>query len=262
MQTTFETILTKKYLLASLAACTAIILCANLIGEEIAILVGNLLYIPITGSFLVVAILVLARFGTSGYHGIAWVAFAGYAISWFIGEMLWVAQELYFQSDPFPSSSDLFYLAGYPFLFMFFMAYLQPVKGGITKKMVVFASVFSIGILIVGLYAILGQGHEDDLFMTALATSYPVFDSLILIPALIGVVLFFKGKVNFMWTLICFGVLSAFIADAAFLFDQNKDSYYTGNPMEIPFYWNYILLTFGLHSHLVLFQKGKKVNLS
>jgi hypothetical protein len=60
-----------------------------------------------------------------------------------------------------------------------------------------------------------------------------------------------------MWTLFCLGTISAFIGDAAFLFGQNESSYYTGNPMEIPFYWNYILLSFGVYSQLTLFQKAK-----
>lgn len=258
MQTGLETILTKKYLLASLATSSVIILLANLIGDEVAILVGNLMYVPIIGAFLALAILVLIRFGTVGYHGIAWVAFVGYAVSWSIGEMLWIVQELYLGIDPFPSSSDLFYLVGYPFLLMFFIAYLQPVKGGITKKMAVCASLISLGMLMLSFYITLGSDLDDDLFMTVLAASYPAFDSMILIPALMGVALFFKGKVNLMWTLFCFGTISVFAADTAFLFEQNKDSYYTGNLMEIPFYWNYILLTFGLYSHLKLFQKVRK----
>jgi hypothetical protein len=83
---------------------------------------------------------------------------------------------------------------------------------------------------------------------------------VIIIPALLGVALFFKGQVNFTWTLICIGTISVFVADTAFLFAQNEDSYYTGNPMEIMFYWNYILLAFGVYGHMKLFQKPKHDN--
>jgi hypothetical protein len=99
---------------------------------------------------------------------------------------------------------------------------------------------------------------NSDSFTLVLGAIYPIFDALVIIPALVGVSLFFKGKVNFMWTLFCLGTISAFIGDAAFLFGQNEDSYYTGNPMEILFYWNYILLSFGVSSQLALFNKTKK----
>jgi hypothetical protein len=132
---------------------------------------------------------------------------------------------------------------------------LQPVKTGITKKMFAASTIFAISILALGLYLTLGHGTADDLFMVIIATVYPAFDSMIIIPALLGVVLFFKGKVNLMWTLICFGAICVFAADTAFLFGQNVHTYYTGNPLEIPFYWNYILLSFGVYSHFRLFKK-------
>lgn len=257
MQSTLDTILRKKYLIGALVACTTVILVSNLIGKDMAILVGNLTYIPVAGSLLVLSLLILARFGTAGNHGLAWFSFAGYAVSWFIAEMLWIIQELYLKIDPFPSTADIFYLVGYPFLLLFFVAYFQPVRTAITKKMFIASLAFSIGILIPSLYLALGPDSDAETFEVVLGMVYPIFDAMVLIPALVGVSLFFKGQVNFMWTLFCLGTISVFGADAIFLFGQNEDSYYTGNPMEILFYWNYILLSFGVHSHLVLFQKAK-----
>lgn len=256
MQTLLDAILTKKYLVGALIASVVIVLSANAVGEETAILAGNFLYVPTAGALLGLAVVILGRFGLGGSHGLAWFAFLGYASSWFVGEILWLIQELYLKIDPFPSASDVFYIVGYPFLLMFFVAYLQPVRSAITKKMLIPASAFSIGILTLTLYLTVGT-ESGDVFSTVIAAIYPIFDSLVIIPALVGVALFFKGKVNFMWTLLCFGTISVFAADTAFLVGQNDDSYYTGNPMEILFYWNYILLAFGVHNHIVLFKKSK-----
>jgi hypothetical protein len=255
MQITLESILVKKSLIGSLIACTTIILILNLIDRDATILVGNLTYIPVAGSLLALSLLILARFGTIGHHGVAWFSFAGYAVSMFIAEMLWIIQELYLKIDPFPSAADIFYLIGYPFLLMFYVEYFQPVRNAITKKMFFSAFAFSIGILIPSLYITLGSMYDTQIFEVILGAIYPIFDAMILIPALIGVSLFFKGQVNLMWTLFCLGTISVFVADAAFLFGQNEDSYYTGNPMEIPYYWNYILLSFGVYSHILLFHK-------
>lgn len=256
MQTLLDILLTKKYLAGSLIASAAIVLSANAAGEETAVLVGNFLYVPVAGTLLILAAVILGRFGLGGSHGLAWFAFLGYALSWFVGEMLWLIQELYLKIDPFPSASDVFYIVGYPFLLMFFVAYLQPVRGAITKKMLIPASAFSVGILALALYLTAGA-ESGDVLSTIIAVIYPIFDSVVIIPALVGVALFFKGKVNFMWTLLCFGTISVFAADTAFLVGQNDDSYYTGNPMEILFYWNYILLAFGVYNHIVLFKKNK-----
>jgi hypothetical protein len=116
---------------------------------------------------------------------------------------------------------------------------------------------FSAGILIPTLYLALEPITNAEMFNVMLGSIYPIFDALVLVPALVGMSLFLKGRVNFMWTLFCLGTISAFIGDTAFLLEQNESSYYTGNPMEIPFYWNYILLSFGVYSQLTLFQKTK-----
>lgn len=258
MQTGLDVATTKKYLILALVACASINLISNFVGNDTAIFVGNVMYIPVAGSFLIVSMLMISRFGTSGNVGLAWVSFGGYAISWFIAEMLWIVQELYLRIDPFPSSADIFYLVGYPFLLMFFIAYLQPVRLAITKKMFIAASSLAMGILIPSVYLALEPSKSSDLLQHILSIIYPIFDALILIPALLGVALFFKGQVNFTWILICLGTISVFVADTAFLFAQNEDSYYTGNPMEIMFYWNYILLTFGVCGHMKLFQRSRQ----
>ena len=260
MQTTLDAILSKKYLIASLIVVSAVNLSANLISQDLATLVGNLGYVPITGAFLVLSILIAWRFGLTGNHGLAWFSFAAFAISWFIAEMLWIHEELVLKIEPFPSAADIFYIVGYPFLLMFFIAYLQPVKAAITKKILGISSAISIGVLVPSLYLVLGNGVNADPLNVILGAIYPVFDAMVIIPAIIGVVLFFKGQVNFMWTLVCLGTICLFAADTAFLFGQNEDSYYTGNPAEILFYWNYVLLAFGVHNHLSIFKKEKKPN--
>jgi hypothetical protein len=258
MQTGLDTVTTKKYLILALVACAFVTLVSNFIGNDVAIFVGNLMYVPVSGALLIMSVLMISRFGMSGNIGLAWVSFGGYAISWFIAEMLWVVQEMYLKIDPFPSSADIFYIVGYPFLLMFFIAYLQPVRLAITKKMLVTSSSLAVGTLIPSMHLALEPSSSSDLLQSILSIIYPIFDAVIIIPALLGVALFFKGQVNFTWTLICLGTISVFVADTAFLFAQNEDSYYTGNPMEIMFYWSYILLTFGVSGHMKLFQRSKQ----
>ncbi len=257
MQTHLDSLLTKKYLIAALAASASVNLVSNLLGKDATILVGNYSYIPITGSLMVLSLMMIVRYGMSGQHALAWFAFGSYAVCSFIAETLWLVQELYLKVETFPSTPDIFYLVSYPFLLMFFVAYFQPVRSAITKKMLTAPILFSIAILAVGIAFTTGAGSDLTLFKTALGTSYQIFDAIVIIPALVGVSLFFKGKVNLMWTLFCFGMVLVFVADTAFLFAQNDGSYYTGNPMEVLFSWNYILMAFGVYSHLSMFGKPK-----
>lgn len=255
MITTLEKIQKQRFLLSSIIIIAAINVISNFYGEEVAVLVGNFSYIPVTIGLLLVSFLVLKRFGISGQHGLAWIGLVGFSISWFFAEMTWITEEVFLNVKPFPSIADVFYLLGYPFLFMFLIYYLVPFKSAINKKMTISAILIAIAILIPSLYCSLTKTEPDGFFEFMLALLYPISDAIMIIPALIGIALFFKGEVNFMWTLVCLGILSVFIADAAFFLAQFDDTYYTGSPMEILFLWTYIFLSFGVYNQFSVFQK-------
>ena len=233
----------------------AINLIANYFGEETATIVGNFMYIPAAGSLLAVSIIVLQRLGTSGKHGTALIALVGFAICWFFAEIIWILQEIYFKIDPFPSTADLFYLVGYPFLLMFVISYLEPLKDGITKEILALAILAAIIVLVSSLYVVFNEDEELSNYEFALLAGYPIADAIVLVPALLGVILFFKGKVNFMWTLFFVGIISLYVADTTFLYTQLEDTYYTGHPLEMLFHWMYFLMAFGIYDYMKLFKK-------
>ena len=90
--------------------------------------------------------------------------------------------------------------------------------------------------------------------------SYPILDSIILIPALIGVILFFKGGVNFMVSLLCLGIISQIIGDNSILFLSLQNIYYPGHLAEVLFLWTYALFAFGLSNHIGLFNEKSDSN--
>ena len=104
-----ERIGSQKFLILSLVASGLIIIGANAFGQEIAILAGNYLYIPITGIFVVLSIMISLRYRTKGVHGKAWFLFAIFACSWFIAEMTWLVLEEVLEIDPYPSIGDVFF---------------------------------------------------------------------------------------------------------------------------------------------------------
>ncbi|MBM3910088.1 MAG: hypothetical protein FJ356_00365 [Thaumarchaeota archaeon] len=233
----------------------AVNLIANYFGEDIAVIVGNLMYIPAAGTLLVVTVIVLKRLGTSGKHGTALIALVGFSITWFCAEMTWMLDEIYFEIDPFPSTADLFYLVGYPFLLMFLISYLEPLKEGISKEVLGLAILAAVILLASSLYVVFIGDEELSNYEFALLAGYPIADAIVLVPSLLGVILFFKGKINFMWSLVFVGVISLYVADTTFLYTQLEDSYYTGHPLEMLFHFMYFLIAFGIYDYMKIFKK-------
>jgi len=254
MQTLLEKINRHKFLLSSLLSTGFIMFLANLFADETRTLVTDLLFIPVPGALIILSIIIAMRFRGSGKHGKAWIVFTIFAISWFTAEQIWLVYELIYEIDPWPSIADFFYLSGYPFLFAFSILYLLPVRKAISKNLVIYSLLITVAILIPTFSLVYQTNYSENYLEVALAASYPVLDALLLCPALIGVTLFFKGKVNFLWSLICLGMALNVIADTGFLMLSMDDSYYTGHPIDLLYLWAYIIFAFGVYSHIRIFH--------
>ena len=234
-------------------------LVATFFGKEVVKMVTDFTYIPVAGILVVLSIIISTRFRSTGNHGKAWLLFLGIAISWFIAETIWVIYELVYHQNPFPSPADAFYLLGYPFLFLFSIQYLKPFKKLISKKMIILTSIIAISVLIPNLYMTLYNNSSENKFTIMLGAIYPIADAIVLIPAMIGIVLFFRGEVNFLWTLLLIGILFEVIADTGFQYFTLDNSYYTGHPIDILFIWSYIMFSFGIYNHIQIFKKKAKI---
>ena len=255
MQTSLEKLQTKKYLAFSILSIGFVMLIANLVGQEMPKLTTNLLNVPVPGALLVLSIIIATRFRVKGEHGRAWIFFVGLAASWFVAEQLWLVYDLVYKINPFPSAADFFYLAGYPFLFLFSIYYLKPLKNAISKKTLAYVSLIAMTLLIPSLYMAYNTDSEISALELTLALSYPIADAIVLIPALIGVILFFRGEVNFLWSLVCIAIVLNVVADTGFLITSMNGSYYTGHPIDMLYLWAYILFSFGVYSHIQIFKK-------
>jgi hypothetical protein len=80
-------------------------------------------------------------------------------------------------------------------------------------------------VLIIEFYNIESQ---TDTFDRILYASYTVTDSIMLIPSILGIMLFFKGRVKFSLTLVFVGMLAFVTADYGFLYFDYINEYYTG----------------------------------
>ncbi len=236
------------------------ILVSTFLGKEVVKSVTDVMYVIVTATFVGLSIILVSRFKKTGDHGKAWLFLLGTSISWFLGETTWTVYELVYDKNPFPSIADVFYIAGYPLMLGFLMYYLKPVRKAITKKMMTSAILISATIAIPSIYMAYSPEPDVTLFENVLATSYPILDSIIFIPAIIGIALFFRGEVNFTWSLICIGILCFAIGDIGFQYATFTNTYYTGHPSDIILMWSYILFSFGAYDHIRIFRKSGHAN--
>jgi hypothetical protein len=151
----------------SLVATGIAMLVAESSGKETAIIFGNWIFLPVPGALVVLSAISAKKHGITGSHGKAWISFAVFSALWFTAEQVWMILELFYHQKPFPSIADFFYIAGYPAYFLFAILYLQPVKDGITKKMIIISSLVTVAILGPNLYMAFGNNSGEDQFAVA-----------------------------------------------------------------------------------------------
>lgn len=260
LQNSFEKLRERKLLLFSLFVTGTTIIVSTFFGKETVKMTSDFMSILTSGVFALLSIILSSKFRKTGSHGTAWLIFTGTAISWFIAETIWAADEFVYHINPFPSFADVFYLMGYPFILFFSVFYLKPFKKLISRKMILLTSLVSITVLIPSLYMTIQNNSGESQYGIVLSATYPIADAIILVPAMIGIFLFFKGEVNFLWTLLLIGILFEVIADTGFQYFTLNNSYYTGHPIDILFIWSYLLFSFGVYNHIQIFRTSKKIN--
>ncbi|HXU95062.1 MAG TPA: hypothetical protein VFP45_01365 [Candidatus Nitrosotalea sp.] len=247
----------KKLLVISLIGSGFIILTSTFFGKEIGETVTDITYVITTGIFVTLAFSLVLRFKKTGSHGKSWLFFLGAAVSWCLAETSWTVYELIYKQNPFPSIADGFYIAGYPLMLGFLVYYLKPVKKAITKKMLIISILISLAISIPSISMAYSSESNVSVLENVLATAYPVLDSIIFVPAILGISLFFRGEVNFPWSLICIGILCFAVGDIGFQFTTFTNTYYTGNPVDMILIWAYIFFSFGSYYHIRMYRKNE-----
>ena len=262
MKTRFDTLENKNYLFFALAGVVVVFLVGNIAHQEefpIAedLYMTDLLFIIFPGIVVVFGLMLVFRYGLRGNHGISWILFTLAMASWYVGEMTYKYDYKYELEDLSTLTSDFFYIIGYPLFLGFTICYLKPRKRIISKKMVLAASLVSILFVIPTLYFTFNGEYQMDELTIFLYAIYPILDGVILIPSIIATVLFFRGQVNLLWSLILIATILFIIADTSYLVFSVEETYYPGHPVDILFVWSYTLYAFGALSHIRLYKKRK-----
>ena len=230
---------------------------ANFAGKSFATTTTDLLFLPVSGGLVVLSIIIAIRFKARGNFGSAYLFFAGFAGCWFCAELVWMSTELYNQLNFLRPVNDYLYLSGYPFLLLFARYYVKSVEVVITQKMLSYAFLATVVFFIPTFYTAYLYNPDATLQQVIWAGIYPILDAILLFPTVLGMILFFKGNVGLLWSLMFIAILLNVVADSGFFYLNVNRSYYSGNPIDILYLWSYVLFSFGIYSHIKVFKKQK-----
>ena len=238
-----EHIVQTRFLFIVLSVVSGVVLIMNLEGSEMSILVGNLMYIPVTFFMVVSSYILLKKQRKIDDKDRGWLLFFGSTISWLVAEHTWMITELVFHSKPFPSVSDFFYIGGYILMGTFIFKMLWPLKKYISFN-IKLLSVLVVSVFLVPTVFLAYNSGGEDMLSLSLSLAYPIMDGILLWPGIIVLCTSFKLKIGKFWSLIAIGIVSLLIGDTSFSYLSSSNSYYTGNPFEIFFYAAYIMIGF------------------
>lgn len=225
-----------------LISSIGVILGFNAYFKDQTALAVNIIYIPVMIVFVITSIYFALEFRKK-IKTIAPLCLVASAVSWLVAEIVWTVEEMILHIEPFPSAADIFYILGYPFLFMFLYEISKSIQTSHHIK-IISASVgmaFFIPTIVASF-----TWYRDDPFQFALAATYTIFDALLIWIALNNI-LTINNKENLFWLLIFAGMSLMLIADSFFIYLAISDEYYTGHPVDIIFLCSYIAISFALY---------------
>ncbi len=234
-------------LLVSLVAISLIWAIPDILGPPIAKISSDLTYITLTVFLTVTAFFQVSQTRKGSTDNLIWIIFSIFAMMYTAAQHLWAVNELIFDQRPFPSFADAAFLIDTICLIIFFILYIKSLKQNISKKMLVIATLPSSAIVLLSVYLYILSNSTDSIMIQILLFSYPFLDAIALVPALIGIMLWFKNKSNFALFAICSSMIPLITGDVLFQVTTLNETYYTGFIPDLFFYLQIDLLIFGVY---------------
>jgi len=198
---------------------------------------------------------ILAAFSLRVYRGDRWFAqvdsflFLGFLL-WFLGEFTWSFYTLILGVQiPYPSLADAFWLAGYPLVLVGMVAFVSPFKVAMRRRNLLVASVVSVaalGFVVRGLVLPV-LSFSTDIISDVVGLAYPMLDIALLFALIMGLLLFWGGKMARWWYWLIAGAILTAVGDILFSYFTAIGTYYDGHPLELFFEFGYTC--FGLAVH-------------
>ena len=201
---------------------------------------------------LYASILAIKLHKQKNFESKGYVLFAVAAAFWFIAEQIWQLYDHVWEGEPFPSEADIFYIASYPLITAFLFLSLKPVIKKVPRNVWLFSIGLAFSLLVPSVLAAYDDMFEEDAFPTIVALTYPVLSSIVLVPAIVGILFLAKQGASLSWMLILFGFIIYGVSDIFFLYAELDGTYYDGHPVDLMYLYSYTLIIFAFHVRLKL----------
>jgi hypothetical protein len=234
-------------LLAAIAIIDAMVFLTA--GTDFEQYFGDISRVGTIGSAVVMSLVVISRQKFSGLFGRAYAALALALALWLVAESIWAYYELGLGIEtPFPSLADVFWIAAYaPFGYHVFST-AKFFGKGIKKRTVLIVSTAGAIFLFLYVQAIVGVSDlegPDALVSLGISIAYPLFDVILIVPAVLMVTNAGKGQLTSIpWIFIAWILLV--VADS--LLGITAVTGFTGEVFHITMTYNaaYLCFTAGL----------------
>lgn len=220
----------------------------------------DILFIILPVIAIILGVILSIEYRFKGNHGKAWIFFTLAIAIWFIGESTYSYDTEVDPQDISTLTSDIFYISGYPLFFIFTIFYLKSRSKMISRKTIAVAVILSATFAIPTLYLAIGIDEELSDFEVLLYGTYPLLNSLLLVPSIIAVSLFFRGHVGLLWLLMMMGIFTDIIANTIYLIQEIEGSYGVGNMVDVFFLWAYVFYSLGAWSFIKTYRDTIKQN--
>jgi len=152
---------------------------------------------------------------------------------------------------PYPSIADVFWIGGYIPFFVGLYVYVKLFGHALTKKAlaltILMAAVLTVLVSVALLTPVLKA--EEDLTTIIMDFAYPILDLALLSTALLGLIIFWKGKLRKSWLLINAAILMNVCADILFSYTTAQGMYYCGHMLDVLFDLAYLFFLMAFYVH-------------
>lgn len=173
-----------------------------------------------------------------------------------VAEVYSFLDEVYLGIDAFPSIADVFWIAGYVGLLVFFWKNFRQFQKIINKNIALLSVGIAVIFLIPAVLVAVHLGAEEEPLGLATILSYPVLDAVIIIPLSLGLIIFIKVVRNNSWVFLFIATSAFMIGDFIYPYYELDETYHTGHPIDITWILGYLFFIFAA----ITFD-GKKLNI-
>ena len=215
---------------------------------------SNVFSLFIAGAAVISAAFCLRKYWhkTRERFSLIWLCFTVGIAFWFLGEVGWAVYTLVLGVEiPYPSAADVFWLAGYVPFFIALYLYVKLFGSALSRKMLATAMTLTVLLTILVSVVLINPlvAADEDLTTLAIDFAYPLLDLALLSVSLLGLLIFFKGKLARSWLLINAGIMANVCADVLFSYTTVQGTYYAGHPIDVLFDFSYMFFLLAFYAH-------------